>query len=76
MIDCATKDEWAARCFGVEERLAEAQARIAKIEDERDAWIQTVGKIAATIPLKDTIGATGTIGDMIEYFKKTMKDKP
>jgi hypothetical protein len=46
-----------------------AQARIAAVELERDCWKEMVGKIAATIPVKDTIGATGTLGDMIEYLK-------
>ena len=32
-VDCATKEEWAARCFGAEYRLATAQARIEELED-------------------------------------------
>jgi hypothetical protein len=44
------------------------QARIAELELERDGWMKMVGKIAATIPAKDTIGATGTLGDMIKYL--------
>jgi hypothetical protein len=44
-------------------------ARIAQLELERDGWMVMVGEIAATIPVKDTIGATGTLGDMIEYLK-------
>ena len=46
-----------------------ADARIAEIERSRDNWMLMVGNIAATIPLKDTIGATATLGDMLEYFK-------
>jgi hypothetical protein len=46
-----------------------SQARIADLELERDGWMVMVGKIAATIPAKDTIGATGTLGDMIKYLK-------
>jgi hypothetical protein len=50
-IDCATKEEWAARCFGAEYRLATAQARIDELEvllnraanDIELGWLKTEG---------------------------------
>ena len=50
-------------------RIDVSDARIAELERSRDNWMLMVGKVAAIIPLKDTIGATATLGDMIEYFK-------
>jgi hypothetical protein len=56
-------------CHEAADIVEASQARIASLELERDGWMVMVGKIAATIPAKDTIGATGTLGDMIEYLK-------
>lgn len=49
--------------------LIESQrATIERVERERDGYLHIVAEIAKSIPLKDTIGATGTVGDMIAYF--------
>jgi uncharacterized membrane protein len=40
----------------------------ARTEVER--WQYAVGKIAATVPLPDTLKATGTLDDLINYLSK------
>jgi hypothetical protein len=51
-----------------------SQARIAELEEEVRTWKRIVGDIAALIPLKGTIGGTGTVKDMIKYLKKLKSD--
>jgi hypothetical protein len=52
----------AAEC--IEALIAERD--IARTEAER--WQYAVGKIAATVPLPDTLKATGTLDDLINYL--------
>lgn len=42
--------------------------RIAELEAERDEWQKMVGKIAAAVPLPDTLRATATLGDLVAYI--------
>jgi hypothetical protein len=54
-----------------------AADRIQALTAERDAakaeaasWQYAVGKIAATVPLPDTLKASGTLDDLINYLSK------
>jgi hypothetical protein len=50
MIDVATKEEWAGRCYNAEERLAEAQARIAEIETTVKGYLGAMTDSAGGAP--------------------------
>jgi hypothetical protein len=54
MVDCATKEEWAARCFGAEYRLATAQARIKELEDFIDKAFETHSNLDLDVEALDT----------------------
>ena len=36
---------------------------------ERDEWCIVVGKVVATIPVRDVLGASATLGDTIKYLE-------
>lgn len=47
----------------------EAADRITALEAERDEWIKIVGQIAGAVPVPEVLIATGSVGDLIDYFK-------
>jgi hypothetical protein len=45
-------------------------AEVHRARTEAARWEYAVGRIAATVPLPDTLKATGTLDDLINYLSK------
>ncbi len=45
------------------------EAQVKSLTAERDEWCIVVGKIVATIPVRDVLGASATLGDTIKYLE-------
>lgn len=73
----AQKIAWFVRSKINQEQAAEIDRRKAEVDrltKERDDAVRTVGEIAATVPLPDIIRATGSVKDMIDYFKQQAQE--
>jgi hypothetical protein len=80
MIDCATKEEWAARCFGAEERLEASQARITELKNAGQEYIDTLKARIDVLEsaLKWVSDDAKKCNDAPMYYRvdKALKDKP
>ena len=57
------------------ERLRRRDDTIESLQSDRDAWMCMVGRICEAIPLNDTLKATTTLGNLIEYLKDRLQSK-
>jgi hypothetical protein len=73
-VDCATKEEWAARCFGAEYRLATAQARIEELEESLEDIGHMGFDMPATLDLTDEAWRRRRAGMMQHIAREALKD--
>jgi hypothetical protein len=71
-VDCATKEEWAARCFGAEHRLATAQALIKELEADKSDLMRVVfdllGRVDGLMAPPDGHLSMHTYGQTPDWF--------
>lgn len=66
---CACRDEADTRLTDQAAEIARLRTDVEQLQVAVVAHLNVIGEIAASVALPDVIRATGTVGDMIGYFK-------